>query len=355
MVGYKHYVPVLRWKRAEWTALGDLRPAEKARITPLVEITPRSIEPRKKQPTLAAMLAKNAADMQKHWGSRPLFVDLWLLDADLRLAGGAHPLTFLAQEARRLGVALIPITGLRRDREYQDAVGGIVARDNRGLGLRLFRDDFPSGAPQVEIQRLIAKLGTVPRETDLLLDFQITDQQCTSSFRLCSGLPSLRDWRTLTVLSGAFPRDLSKLKVGQHFLPRSDWRGWRSQLDANPSFHRIPAYGDYAIQHPIYSEPPERANFSASIRYTLEKDWLVMRGEGVFTDGSPGFPQWPANAQLLCDRIEFCGRNFSAGDAYIQERSENPNRTGSAETWLRAGLNHHMTLVARGVASLGEP
>jgi len=36
MFEHKHYVPILRWKQAEWLALRHLDPAHCAQITPLV-------------------------------------------------------------------------------------------------------------------------------------------------------------------------------------------------------------------------------------------------------------------------------------------------------------------------------
>ena len=56
MFGTKHYVPILRWKQAEWLALAQLQAEDKRLLTPLVEITPRSIAPRKRHSTLEAML-----------------------------------------------------------------------------------------------------------------------------------------------------------------------------------------------------------------------------------------------------------------------------------------------------------
>lgn len=79
---------------------------------------------------------------------------------------------------------------------------------------------------------------------------------------------------------------------------------------------------------------------------------MIMRGEGVFNDDGPGYAQWPANALLLSERAEFCGANFCYGDGYIAERSLQPDKTGNPETWLRAGINHHMTFVVRQIANL---
>ena len=118
---------------------------------------------------------------------------------------------------------------------------------------------------------------------------------------------------------------------------------------------RVPrraTFADYTTQHAIFAEPPRRANFSASIRYTSTDDWVIMRGEGVFNDDSAGYAQWPANAMLLCERAEFCGARFSAGDTYIAARTLDGASTGNAESWLRAGVNHHLTFAVCQLASL---
>ena len=77
-----------------------------------------------------------------------------------------------------------------------------------------------------------------------------------------------------------------------------------------------------------------------------------MRGEGLKSDDGPGNAQYPAEAQLLCEMDEFCGAGFSRGDSYIQETSQQPNGPGNPYTWLRAGINHHMTYATRQVLQL---
>jgi hypothetical protein len=82
-----------------------------------------------------------------------------------------------------------------------------------------------------------------------------------------------------------------------------------------------------------------------------------MRGEGIRNDDGPGPEQWPANAMLLRERTEFSGRDFSYGDRYIEEMADHmenggPPSNGNPTTWLRAGLNRHLTLTARQIANL---
>ena len=77
-----------------------------------------------------------------------------------------------------------------------------------------------------------------------------------------------------------------------------------------------------------------------------------MRGEGVRNPDGPGYYQWPAQAQLLCEQQEFMGEPFSEGDRYISEMGRQSVRPGNAETWLKAGINHHLTLAVCQIANL---
>jgi hypothetical protein len=74
---------------------------------------------------------------------------------------------------------------------------------------------------------------------------------------------------------------------------------------------------------------------------------VIIRGEGVLNEDGPGYAQWPAWAQLLCERAGFCGPQFSFGDGYIHAMSQQMTKTGTAKDWLAAGFNHHLTFVAQ--------
>ncbi len=129
---------------------------------------------------------------------------------------------------------------------------------------------------------------------------------------------------------------------------------WHDQVLALPRETRRPTFGDYTIQHPIYKEPLENCNPSASIRYTYSEHWVIMRGQGLCQKGSPGNAQYLAEAQLLCDMDEFCGKDFSGGDQYIEETSQQPKSPGTPYTWLRAGINHHITYTTRQVLQVAQ-
>jgi hypothetical protein len=47
MFDHAHYVPMLRWKPAEQTALQNLRYEDKVKMTPLIEFVPRDFKAKK--------------------------------------------------------------------------------------------------------------------------------------------------------------------------------------------------------------------------------------------------------------------------------------------------------------------
>jgi hypothetical protein len=352
MFDHTHYVPVLRWKQAEWLALRHLGEEERARITPLVEITRRSVAPRTRRPTIEQMLRKNATDMQANWGLAPLFVDLWHLEPNPALGNGLHPFVYLAQEARARGVSIVPVAGLNRPPDYQVAVASVVATHGLGACLRLHATDLARPTLEKDLEGLLAHLSLSRGEVDLVIDFEYVHGACPDWSGRLATIPEASNWRTTTLLSGAFPLDLTGFKVGEHCLPRLDWQAWCRFISARSGLPRLPAYGDYTTQHAYYREPPANANVSASIRYAADDHWVIMRGEGLRNENGPGYAQYRSNAQLLCARPEFRGRNFSYGDRYIFEMSLQTQQTGSPETWLRAGINHHLALVSRQMANL---
>ncbi|HEV2494956.1 MAG TPA: beta family protein [Terriglobia bacterium] len=352
MFDHRHYVPILRWKQAERQALRDLEDHIRAGLTPLVQLLPESIATGKRAPSIRRAFQKVAAEMRECWGTRPLLVDLRHIDPALRLET-EHALLYLACQARANSVSLVPATGLRRDTAYQRAVGQVAAGDGRGICLRLLRNDLANPSLRSEVPRLLRQFSLEPQQVDVVLDIECHDSSYPDFDSLSSLIPEIRQWRGLAVASGAFPPDLTKWTApGTYREPRRDWLAWRGEIELAEGVVRKPAFSDYGIYHPTYKPPPGFPNFSASIRYTSDDAWIVMRGEGVQNPGGAGFDQYPANAQLLCGMDEFRGPGFSAGDAYILARANHPSRTGNASTWLQAGFNHHMTLVVSQIASL---
>jgi hypothetical protein len=342
MFDYKHYVAVLRWQQGEVDAQ-KLYDQDRKVITPLIELLPDK----------GGGFPKIIKEIAQNWGFEPFFLDLNRLNPALRLAGGGHPLVLIGNEAKSLPVKLIPVTGLGRDRSYQAAVASVAQANRHGMCVRIYGKDLSRANFPTQLLNLVSHVKLDPEQTDLIVDLEVTEDSNISCIGICRLIPNLGRWRTFTVMSGAFPKDLSKVdKNSQQELQREDWLSWHKQITAKPKLLRQPSYGDYTIQYANHTPPTGKPNPSGSIRYTASDYWVIMRGEALRGDSSPGYAQYQAQALLLRERMEFCGSDFSAGDKYITSMRLGGKNTGNTTTWISAGINHHLTFAARQVASL---
>jgi hypothetical protein len=108
-------------------------------------------------------------------------------------------------------------------------------------------------------------------------------------------------------------------------------------------------FGDYAISHPVQKElDPRTMRMSASIRYTTQENWLVVKGRNV---RQYGFDQYFELCKTLVKRPEFSGKDYSWGDNYIADCAAGRTGPGNATTWRKVGTNHHLTVVEQEIAS----
>lgn len=362
MFDYKHYVPILRWKAAEKEALGFLTDDQKKLITPLIEL----LMPQPKQLTKTGelksgeqMLAESIDkfnsnlplipnEIIKYWGNNPAFLEFNLLDASVRI----NALEQLITEGYKINLKLIPVITLGSNKDFLIDAVKLAKEFSTGIALRLFKSDLNQNLA-MSISQFLAEAGLTESNIDLIVDLQIINDHCPKITILNDIIPNIQEWRTFTLSSGAFPKDLTDLPVNRNDIDRADWNNWITQIQSN-SLKRKPSFSDYTIQHPIFKEPIQTSNPSASIRYTSDLIWVVMRGQGIRSENSKGHAQYPANAQLLMQQPEYSGADFSHGDAYIAEKGKDilTDKTGTPRTWLRAGINHHLAFVVASISKL---
>ena len=360
MFDHRHYVPALKWRMGEFRALQDLSEANKARLTPLIEITPIPWDFESDQPakTIDQHLAAVPEQMVNAWGAeRPLFIELGLLEASERMASGAHPLEALLDAGVGRGLKPIPVTGPDRDAAYQAAVRSVMERHKTEVCIRLDREDFLSPNCANRIAELLATLASDASRAHLVIDVFAVDQSQIALLLailpgVITGLPHLNVWQSLTVLSGAFPVNLSDVAPGLGAFPRNDWTLWQ-QLSAVPPA-RLPTFGDYGIANPAPQEEvdPRFMHVSASIRYTAAHEWLIFRGRDVRHPAHGGFTQFRSLSTQVVAHPAYCGAGYCWGDNYISTCAAGTASTGNHTTWRRVGTNHHLTYVVNQIANL---
>lgn len=366
MFNQDHYVPILKWKRGERTALREVNSTLKSTITPLIEIQPVPFD--HPNGTFSKSLDEHLTGIGKQvkdtWNEdKSIFVDLNTLydnddfEDDL-LESGNHPIEFVIDDIEEFGIPAIPVTGIFRQHPFQEAIKTTYQKYKRGICLRLEESDISDiDTLKSELDRFLDYNQIDVNDVDLIIDYkQIIpnqeDQHLSNVALTILKLPYLHDWRTFTITSTAYPKNLNKIKTDSNgSLPRTEWIIYLSLRELGLA--RMPAFGDYTITHPDFVNlDPRLINMAAGIKYTSKDEFLIFRGIGVRNNG---FAQMVRICNDVIQHPQYYGRQYSFGDNYIYECAKQECTTGNAEKWVIVGVNHHLTVVSNDVSNLHVP
>ena len=362
MFNSKHYIPILKWKRAEQGALEFLSSESKKYITPMIQFVMPKQEVRDTLESIIEKFKKQLIQIPdkiiKVWGDSPIFVDFSLLyTTKLKIESIEFILTY--KDLKQANI--IPVVHLSDDLEIKNIVCGLAKKNNSGLCLRLISSDLLDLSQlNNNVIKFISDYKLKEDDIDLMVDIkelESNEEKYKRCFDLSQNIINLLKWRTYIFSAGAFPEDLSLCKFDkENLISRLEWKNWKEQY-VNNNIKRKPSFSDYTIQYPIYKETSQFFHPTSSIKYTLDNEWLIMKGK------KQKFELYLASAAELIKDSRYYGRNFSFGDNYINDKAKHfpvyikkpeIKGTGSTETWLRAGINHHMTLVSTQIAKLSS-
>jgi hypothetical protein len=369
---HRHYVPILQWKTGEQNALRAMNLDDKRRMTPLLKILDQrqfrrkgARKPKRTRPK-ADWLSENVASISSSWGAEfHAFVEL-APARHTRIAQLEAPVRVdrFFRYARSRNLRLVPVVSLSSNASKRGAIERVIAEDRRGVCIRLVREDLARQSLEQELTRILDQLRIGTADVDLLVDLHILEAQ-HNLLLVCAQVPFLKEWRTFTVAAGSFPPGVGKLELGRNSVPRLEWTAWSQQVHGQ--LPRKPTFGDYGCLHPVPFDPSKHPNPCANIKYTTERDWIVMKGRQL-TERKPGphsgHDQFPLLARLLVEDSSsgagIVDSSFSQGDEYIQRHAQKARNgtgcgrgnTGNSCTWLFAGLNHHLTFTVVQIAKL---
>jgi hypothetical protein len=259
---------VLKAKEGEKTALEMLDTVTVAEIWPLFEI----VKMKEDQPDLGHHLRKAFQGLRRATRRSPVY----LLDTHEIAPAGREGARAAFQAAITLGVPFIPVTGLSRKADVEEA---ITAATGRGLAIRLIRSEFERGIVPARLLSFLEHNRIAPADVHLIVDVGAVDEVLPEGVETMIGqflplVPLVSEWRTLTVVASAFPKSMGVAEPkSETFVERADWKGWlRACFERRDSLPRLPTYGDGGVQHPSGVEgfDPKVMPVSATIRYTLE-------------------------------------------------------------------------------------
>ncbi len=337
-----HYVPVLKVKRGEKSALRSISVNAQQYITPLLEIVERQAD---KSSTVDAHLNtafKDLADSVRPYSRT-------FLDAREIAPDGPAAAAEVFRRATADGIIFAPVTGITRSVDIEAALN----HRTHGLVLRLTRKEFEVGGLAERLLAFMSRHSLAPEEIDLIVDLGSVDEMVTDGVvaltnAFLADVPDQTLWRTFTVSACAFPSSMGGVDRHSHkFFERADWLAWRNNLySLRDTLPRLPTFSDCVIQHPrgVEGFNPRMMQVSASVRYTLFDRWLLFKGES--TRITPPSTQFPDLATLLIYghlQPNFAGQDHCDGCASMKASADGASGLGSAEVWRRLGTIHHIT------------
>lgn len=360
MFNHTHYVPALKLKQGELTALLNTPATSRAAFTPLLEIEPPVLT--KKRQSVDDCINAHLMGLRNSWSANHrTFIDMLFWEPPYvtvppTLRSGLHPLEDLIGKAISQGLQAVPTTSFNRSLPYQQAIVNLHAQHRVGACIRVAWDFIQLNAIATALPAFVATLGLTPSDVDLILDLETVtptdfNTKLTAVAQALSSLPIPADWRSLTVLSAAFPTDLSAVAGNSTGLfPRLDWDLWQQLVTQQMAFPRLPAFGDFAIQHPRLQDDfdPLTMSPSASIRYTVANQWYILKGRVIRSNRrrvGHGHQQYHNLANALVNSGHFYGPLFSWGDKQIDLCSRKQSGPGTPGTWRGFGTSHHIEVV----------
>ncbi len=371
---HSHYVPILKGKQGELDALQKTAKKLIGSFTPLLEVPP--IPPAyilgQDEPVPSKTIDEHVVHVSEKFAEAlanysNVFVDGYYIETEDELADGTSPVDNIFEALRTQKIAFVPTVGIDRVEDYAESVRRAVKSDGRGCCLRLVESDL-EGIVELppQIESLLKFLGLKVKDVDLLLDFgPRVPSKAALPFQI-EALPSVNDWRTLTVASSSFPVDMSGIAQNSvEELEREEWIAWLSLRNKRKTSKRIPTYGDYAINHPVLSEiDPRIMSMSPNIRYSDSTSYVVAKGqaiprkrknptkqeEAVRGNLLPNV-QYPKLSTKIKNHPSWKGDKFSWGDKFIDTCSHK-ECVGSATNWRAVGTCHHIAVVVQQIANL---
>jgi hypothetical protein len=335
-----NYIPCLRFKRGEKTALQHLSSAGKTNVLPLILIGSEQFKSKKATKTSPAIPApvSVAQDIATFWGKGAFYLDA---SSILGEPGKEHSLVAIARECRALGLSLIPATHLDAPPEYQKGLAEVVATDKRGCSLKVDLQEMtstPSWLSQWQVDL---------KDTDLLAD--LSDQ---AGVALALG-PSLTHafqnlhagdkWRSVIVAGTSMPDNFSAYEAGAHKIARSEKALWE-QLNSESLPYEL-SYGDYATVSTSAPPPGIRWGYPISVRYTLLNEFLICRGVRTRGMGAQDLgPQLVGHAASIVMQPSRGPLPGCWADSEIDSIAAKKKPPQGLEHWVAIGINRHIEL-----------
>lgn len=339
------YTPILKSKKGEAKALMRLDRQTKSSIIPFFDVLALK-SGLANGSDVHAFLEKQAINIAAAWNGRGhCYVDLYDIDPSARGYDGAHPVNIVHEKIDFDRIDAIPVIGIERDIAYKLAVRRVVTAGVDAIAIRLGGEDIQLPSMLVErISRLVSDIGASDLPLHVFMDFRSiehTDSDIIQK-RFNRALTEVRKMNPFRIVfaASAIVSNMGKIKKGTpKSLPRRDFLVWEMLAKVNPDID----YADYGVIHPDYFDfDPKTIRPAAKIRYTLNNEWLIVKGSRWVSDTSQ---------HRNLSRLLYKSDQFRRADCWGGENIVSAALGGHAfktlEDWVTIDQNNHITHTVR--------
>ncbi len=292
------YVPVLKGKPGELKAWRAAAPTVVAGSRVVFEVVPK-YGPAKDLADFVGRIAKGAAPL---WPAGAVAtIDTGYIDQSQQI-NGTGVVLWTAQQLLAENVSSRPV--MRQDDSPAVLADIAAAAKHTGTGvcLRLGSpdDDPTSDIASGLISEALKAVGVSPADTDLLIDMWTIATKLERDRAMPSALDALKwaaangPFRTVTLLSGAFPDSISNFPKDQATpVYRWDADFYKEVVAKKPDV--VPDFGDYGPAAPSLPADTSHAPLP-NLRYTDQTEWQVYREAKKGQPGNESF-------YTLCGRV----------------------------------------------------
>lgn len=339
------YIPVARAKTNDLAALSQLSDEAKGGVKSLIE--PPLV---KSESVVTTDLAAAVAVIQKKMPDQPFYFDPLDFEIPARQTAALDALA-------EAGHIFTPVVGFGRRAIDTHFLRSLVARQRRGICVRLKHDDLEDASDETWIQ--LAQLATAiqasPSDIEILFDFASINSSSADGMRnavleFLRAQPRQFEFDAFGILASSCLNSVGNIdEDGEKAIERVEldlWAGLVYELDGT---RRI-SFGDYGIVHPSFTFSGPNPNSNAKIRYTRGSRITYFRGHGLYNPNR--FSQYHDLAQRVVDSGIFLGADFSFGDNVIQQCAAKKCGPGNLGTWVMADMNHHLEFTSKQIPQL---
>lgn len=344
------YVPIMKWKYAEYTATKHLVAADRAVILPVCEMMPTKGSLTPAEQVAGALQAFIKTAIRLEFDTLP---NGFGLDARYLLAGGA-PIALTERLCRNMqSKALDALPVVEPERVLAEPSSLPALKSHPGTILRVpVRDTALVDTLQAlaDLRAALGKRGDLTVILDLAGLGDAPDAAYVALVRpMVEQIVATGNATRLVSAGGSFPFSLQQYKQGRHELDRREWGIWLQLRTALGGEDLI--FGDYVVTHPKLMEFAAGARIPAlaQIRYAKPGKWVLHRAAMVL--GAAGFLQYKQLCALMLHDPDYQGPAYSYGDKLIEHHADAATTTGSPQTWRRDATNHHLVQTLRQLAA----